>query len=291
MVKLIPYADLTWPEVARLPRSLPLFIPLGRDEYDYPAVARQMEAGRIVILPPVPYGFRRADGDPSGELSVRPGLLRRVLRRIQRELKAQGFERIIFLNGHGNQGIRADGLEVLGPQGERKGRVVPPGQDPLHVGVHGRIQVGERVPGLLQEARGHRSVGVVEEAGVPTQAPQDAARKEKPEEDPPAPGVPLVPVEGGALAGGVGREDVGHATLGVDEGKHPPPEHGEVALEPAGAADPGRDVVRLGVPEPAGRGGEQRPAATVQGLAPGAGGGADQLEQLGVSELPVGRDP
>jgi len=113
MVELIPYADLTWPEVARLPRHLPLLVPLGRDEYDYQAVTRQMAAERVVILPPVPYGFRWADGDSSGELSVRPGLLGRVLRGIQRELKAQGFERIIFLNGHGEQGISADGLEVL----------------------------------------------------------------------------------------------------------------------------------------------------------------------------------
>src|SRR5512146_3094939 len=113
MVELIPYADLTWPEVARLPRALPLLIPLGRDEYDYAAVAQQMAAEHVAVLPPVPYGFRRADGDPSGQLSVRPGLLGRVLRGIQRELKAQAFERVIFLNGHGDQGLRAAGLEVL----------------------------------------------------------------------------------------------------------------------------------------------------------------------------------
>jgi creatinine amidohydrolase len=113
MMELIPYADLTWPEVAQLPRALPLLIPLGRDEYDYAAVARQMAAEQAVVLPPVPYGFRRADGDPSGQLSVRPGLLGRLLRGIQRELKAQGFERVIFLNGHGSQGLNPDRLEVL----------------------------------------------------------------------------------------------------------------------------------------------------------------------------------
>jgi creatinine amidohydrolase len=112
-MELIPYADLTWPEVAQLPRALPLLVPLGRDEYDYPAVAREVAAEQVVILPPVPYGFRSMDGGPPGELGIRPSLLGRVLRGIQRDLKAQGFERVVFLNGHGKQGLNTDGLDVL----------------------------------------------------------------------------------------------------------------------------------------------------------------------------------
>ena len=53
MVELVPYADLTWPEVVRLPRTLPLLIPLGRDVYDYPAIARQVAAEQAAILPPI----------------------------------------------------------------------------------------------------------------------------------------------------------------------------------------------------------------------------------------------
>jgi creatinine amidohydrolase len=126
-VQLIPYADLTWPEVAQLPRHLPLLIPLGRDDYDYPALARLLSAEQIVVLPPIPYGFRREDGDPSGQLHVRPGLLRRVMLGISRELRAQGFTgrspaggRIIFLNGHGEQGLNVTGLEMLDASYQRK---------------------------------------------------------------------------------------------------------------------------------------------------------------------------
>jgi creatinine amidohydrolase len=116
----IAYADLTWPEVAQLPRDLPLLIPLGQDDYDYPAIARLLSARQVVVLPPIPYGFRRADGDPSGQLHLRPGLLRRVMLGVSRELRAQGFTgrspaggRIIFLNGHGEQGLHVTGLEML----------------------------------------------------------------------------------------------------------------------------------------------------------------------------------
>ena len=124
---MIQYADLTWPEVAQLPRHLPLLIPLGREEYDYPAIAGQLAAPNVIVLPPIPYGFRRVDGDPLCQLYVRPGLLRRVLLGIRRELKAQGFRRIIFLNGHGDQGLNTHGLEVLDvPYQRQVGLEFPP---------------------------------------------------------------------------------------------------------------------------------------------------------------------
>jgi creatinine amidohydrolase len=109
----IQHADLTWPEVAELPRDLPMLIPLGRDVYDYASMARHLSALEFVVLPGIPYGFRRADGDALGQLQVRPGLLRRVLLGIQHQLKAQGFRRILFINGHGPQALNARGLEVL----------------------------------------------------------------------------------------------------------------------------------------------------------------------------------
>lgn len=133
-MQLIHYAELTWPEVAELPRHLPLLIPLGRDEYDYPAIIRQLwaesrvaRADQAVLLPAIPYGFRRADGDALGHLQVRPGLLRRVLLGVQRELKAQGFTQVVFLNGQGNQGLQAKGLEVVDVTYRRKvGIDIPP---------------------------------------------------------------------------------------------------------------------------------------------------------------------
>lgn len=126
-MQLIQYADLTWPQVAELPRYLPLLIPLGRDEYDYTAIARQLLAEQVVVLPPIPFGFPRADGDPSGQLAVRPGRLHRLMLGVSRELKAQGFRRVIFLNGHGDLGVKLNGLAVLDyPYQRRVGLGFPP---------------------------------------------------------------------------------------------------------------------------------------------------------------------
>lgn len=133
-MQLITYADLTWPDVARLPRHLPLVVPLGRDVYDYSAIAARLsvesragEAEQVVILPAIPYGFRRADGDLSDRLHVRSGLLRRVMLGIRRELKAQAFKRVVFLNGHGEQGMNVTGLEVLDcPYQHKVGLDFPP---------------------------------------------------------------------------------------------------------------------------------------------------------------------
>jgi creatinine amidohydrolase len=111
-VKAIPYADLSWPEVADLPRHVPLLIPLGEEPYDWKAAARALKAETVVTLPAVPYGFPR-EGD-LGDLAVGRGLLRRVLLGIVREMRAQGFTRPIFLDGVG-VGRRGDrsGLRFL----------------------------------------------------------------------------------------------------------------------------------------------------------------------------------
>jgi creatinine amidohydrolase len=95
---IIHYDDLTWPEVADLPRDLPMVIPLGLGEYDLTAAARTLDTDRLCLLPAIPYGFRRADDDWLGKLAVGPGLLRRVLLGVQRELEAQRFGRVVFLN-------------------------------------------------------------------------------------------------------------------------------------------------------------------------------------------------
>ena len=98
-MKTIAYADLTWPEVAELPRDLPLVIPLGQASYDLGRAAHSLRAAAVAVLPAVPFGFPQEGA--LGDLAVGPGLLRRVLLGIVRDLRAQGFTRPVLLDGFG----------------------------------------------------------------------------------------------------------------------------------------------------------------------------------------------
>lgn len=95
------YDELTWPEIEALPRAAPVLLPLGLERYDLAAAARRLRSRRIVVLPPVPYGFARRDDHPLGRLALPRALLRRALRAALRELSAQGFTRLIVLDAHG----------------------------------------------------------------------------------------------------------------------------------------------------------------------------------------------
>ena len=100
-MSVVSYAELSWTQVAELPRDIPLLIPLGQDDYDFDAVGRTLKSDTLVVLPAIPFGFPRGDDHPLGSLAVGQGLLRRVLLAAQRELRAQGFERILYLDAHG----------------------------------------------------------------------------------------------------------------------------------------------------------------------------------------------
>jgi creatinine amidohydrolase len=98
---ILSYGELSWTQVAELPRDIPLLIPLGQEDYDFDAAARKLKAETLVSLPTIPYGFPRRDHHPLGSLAVGQSLLRRVLVAVQRELRTQGFERIFYLDAHG----------------------------------------------------------------------------------------------------------------------------------------------------------------------------------------------
>ena len=58
MTDFFPYEELTWPEVAELPRQTPLVLPLGSG-YDFNLLVSQLgNPVRIGLLPPVPFGWR-----------------------------------------------------------------------------------------------------------------------------------------------------------------------------------------------------------------------------------------
>ena len=87
-MQVLHYDELTYPEVAALPRSVPLVIPLGGLP-DMDALARKWrrEMGRtpqrVVVLPPL-----------HSEWNVPPATLRRFLTTLTASLKAQGFRQI-----------------------------------------------------------------------------------------------------------------------------------------------------------------------------------------------------
>ena len=93
-MKTVRYDELTYRQVAALPRSAPLVIPLGGPP-DPDALARklQRELGRtprqVVVLPPLPL-----------EWSVPAAILRRFLVTLSASLKAQGFRQISHLKSH-----------------------------------------------------------------------------------------------------------------------------------------------------------------------------------------------
>jgi creatinine amidohydrolase len=99
-MKTVAYADLSYPEIAALPRDATLVIPLGAGPYDLQDAGEKLKAETLVVLPAIPYGFPDAGPGILAELGVGRGILRRVLLGIQRELTKQGFKSITLLDGH-----------------------------------------------------------------------------------------------------------------------------------------------------------------------------------------------
>ena len=63
MTEFFHYDNLTWPEVAELPRDVPLVLPLG-SSFDSEKLAAQLgNPNRLGILPSIPFGWR--GGEPS----------------------------------------------------------------------------------------------------------------------------------------------------------------------------------------------------------------------------------
>jgi creatinine amidohydrolase len=91
MVKVIYYENLTWPEVAELPRDLPLVLPLG-DGYDPHPVAVALGVEQVCMLPPLPYGW-------TGSLiTVGEEMLRRVVAGLFSGPHQEGFTRLYVLH-------------------------------------------------------------------------------------------------------------------------------------------------------------------------------------------------
>jgi creatinine amidohydrolase len=128
MTEIFHYDDLTWPEVADLPRDLPLVLPLG-SSFDPERVAAQLShPQRLGILPSFPFGWRGSG------LAVSEPLLSAYIGNLLDSLRDDGFTRVYALTpqgidlGLGESALRqtsevSETSEVL-PRDSERGKVI-----------------------------------------------------------------------------------------------------------------------------------------------------------------------
>ena len=103
MTEFFHYDDLTWPEVADLPRDLPLVLPLGSSfdpstslRASFERVATQLShPQRLGILPSFPFGWRGSG------LAVPESLLAAYIANLLDSLRDDGFTRVYALTPQG----------------------------------------------------------------------------------------------------------------------------------------------------------------------------------------------
>ena len=108
MPEVIRFDELTWPEVADLPRQLPLVLPIGGG-YDPAAIAAAVGEERFALLPAVPYGWEDSPAPVGGQM------LWRYVTGIFSGPQEEGFERLFIIHAGGEDlesaGVRQVRLE------------------------------------------------------------------------------------------------------------------------------------------------------------------------------------
>ncbi|HHW85410.1 MAG TPA: creatininase family protein [Chloroflexi bacterium] len=95
MTAFFDYALLTWPEVAALPRTTPLCIPLGTG-YDLTHIAAALgEPSRVGLLPAVPFGWRGSG------LTIAEPTLGILLHNLVDSLRDDGFRAVYIVTPPG----------------------------------------------------------------------------------------------------------------------------------------------------------------------------------------------
>lgn len=95
MTEYFAYDELTWPEVAELPRDLPLVIPLGSG-YDLAQLASALgNPSRVGLLPPIPFGWRGSG------LAVPEAIFGQYVANLLDSLRDDGFTRVYYLAPQG----------------------------------------------------------------------------------------------------------------------------------------------------------------------------------------------
>jgi creatinine amidohydrolase len=90
-IEFFTFDDLTWPEVAALPRNTPLVLPLGSG-WDLQLLAEQLNhPARAGLLPAMPFGWQNSG------LTVPEGLLSRYISNLLNSLRDDGFTSLYCL--------------------------------------------------------------------------------------------------------------------------------------------------------------------------------------------------
>jgi creatinine amidohydrolase len=87
----IHFDHLTWPEVAALPRDLPILLPLGAGFSPVEIYAR-LDAPQCALLPPFPFGW------PGSLLPVPQPIFKQVLINLFAGLQEDGFQKLFLLS-------------------------------------------------------------------------------------------------------------------------------------------------------------------------------------------------
>ena len=134
------FAEMTWPEIARVAPSSAAVLPLGATEQHGPhlavstdslivgRIAERLEAEmphEVVLCPPLPFGSSHHHLAFGGTISLPADLYTNVIVSVVNSLVAGGFRRIVLLNGHGgNITPVRQALAMLGNQLTESAQVV-----------------------------------------------------------------------------------------------------------------------------------------------------------------------
>lgn len=102
MTRFFKYEELTWPEVAALPRSTHLVIPCGGQATEEWLAERLGHPAQVGLLPPLPYGWT------GSRLAVEPQALMAYLANLIESLHQESFEFVyVLVSPGGNPGLPA----------------------------------------------------------------------------------------------------------------------------------------------------------------------------------------
>lgn len=121
MTDFFAFEELTWPEVAALPRDIPILLPLGTGYPDALVAQALSEPARAGLLPPFPFGWRGSG------LEVPEAVLGKIIANLLDSLRDDGFTRLFALTPRGiDLGLGASQIRLDNCQPLKTGFSLPP---------------------------------------------------------------------------------------------------------------------------------------------------------------------